>query len=408
MVAGAMSTAAQAGKSAAPKRNYASRLFGYDVFLSFALGPPPRGTHSYASDLARRLRERDFTVFFSEDEASPGEKLDSTLLTALHRSRILVVIANRSTLEEPRWVRQEVEEFRRRHPDRPIIPISVDGAVQDAKLAEQTQWLEWRDKIWLEESEEAVANGIASDGLVKRLALAPAGRRSNVKWRRLVWGVAAVLLVLAVAATVFGIYARSNAAEAKRQQGIAERNATEAKHQQGVAEENAAKAKEQQGIAESNAAEAKHQQGVAEENAAEAKRQQSIAEKNAAEAKHQQSVAEENAAEAKRQQGIAEQQKLEAQKEADVARARQFLTISVSNESTDPELSVLFAAQAVGATWRWDRLVLPEAEYELHRTIMASHVKLTLRGHSSSVTSVAWSPDGKRLGTLSDDKTAKV
>ena len=47
----------------------ASRLFGYDIFISFALGAPPRGTHSYASDLARRLRERDFVVFFSDDQA---------------------------------------------------------------------------------------------------------------------------------------------------------------------------------------------------------------------------------------------------------------------------------------------------------------------------------------------------
>jgi len=58
-------TTGQTRKLSALRRNYASRLFGYDVFLSFALGPPPRGTHSYASDLARRLRERDFTVFFS-------------------------------------------------------------------------------------------------------------------------------------------------------------------------------------------------------------------------------------------------------------------------------------------------------------------------------------------------------
>ena len=48
--------------------------------VSFALGPPPRGTHSYASDLARRLRERDFTVFFSEDEAAPGEQRAKSLL----------------------------------------------------------------------------------------------------------------------------------------------------------------------------------------------------------------------------------------------------------------------------------------------------------------------------------------
>ena len=54
-----------------PRRTNAARLFGYDIFISFALGPLPRGTQSYASDLARRLRERDFAVFFSEDEAPP-------------------------------------------------------------------------------------------------------------------------------------------------------------------------------------------------------------------------------------------------------------------------------------------------------------------------------------------------
>src|SRR5262245_32545696 len=94
-----------------PKRSFASRVFGYDIFLSFALGPPPRGTLSYASDLARRLRERDFTVFFSEDEAAPGERLDPALRTALLCSKSLVVIANRGALAEPRFIRQEVEEF---------------------------------------------------------------------------------------------------------------------------------------------------------------------------------------------------------------------------------------------------------------------------------------------------------
>lgn len=132
----------------APKRSFASRLFGYDIFLSFALGPPPRGTLSYASDLARRLQERDFTVFFSEQEMPPGEQLDSALQRALRRSKALVVVANHGTLQEPRWVSRETEAFRQRHPDRPVIPINVGGALQDPALCESAQqWLDYQGKV---------------------------------------------------------------------------------------------------------------------------------------------------------------------------------------------------------------------------------------------------------------------
>src|SRR5437773_2305534 len=62
-----------------PKSGFAARAFGYDIFISFALGPAPRGTQSYASDLARRLRERDIAVFFSEEQALAGQPLTESL-----------------------------------------------------------------------------------------------------------------------------------------------------------------------------------------------------------------------------------------------------------------------------------------------------------------------------------------
>ena len=208
--------AAGAGTSRPPKRNFAARVFGYDIFISFALGPAPRGSLSYASDLARRLREQDFTVFFSEDEAPPGEQLDSTLLKALHRARILVVIANRGTLQEPRWIRKEVEEFRRRHPGRPVIPISVDGALLDTALTGAAQeWLAFQDKIWIDESADAAAQGIASAAVIERLATAPSRLRSNVRWSWVVRSVVAVLAVLVAALTFFWKSARDSADQAR-------------------------------------------------------------------------------------------------------------------------------------------------------------------------------------------------
>ena len=216
-------TGPDAIRATKPRSSSASRLFGYDMFISFALGPPPRGTQSYGSDLARRLRERDFTVFFSEDEAAPGSPLTSTLRSALHRSRVLVVIANRGTLTEPRWVRTEIEEFRRRHPRRPIIPISVGGALQDADLSAQTEaWLGHRQTIWLDETSEAVDRGIASDGLVDRLVLAPGQVRSNVRWRRVVGAVIAGLVLLTISSIAAAVYAVRQRDEAVRQNALAQ------------------------------------------------------------------------------------------------------------------------------------------------------------------------------------------
>jgi WD40 repeat protein len=222
---GTSTTAGGTTRPTAPKRSFASRLFGYDVFLSFALGPPPRGTLRYATDLARHLRDRDFSVFFSEEEAPPGEQLDSTLRKALLRSKTLVVVANRGTLQEPRHVRMEVEEFRRNHPERPVIPINVDGALQDAALTESVQeWLDYEGKIWLDESEEAVAAGVASDRVVERLAIAPTRAKANVKWRW-VRNVAVVMLVaLAIGLGITAKIAISQRNEAERQMRIAQTN----------------------------------------------------------------------------------------------------------------------------------------------------------------------------------------
>lgn len=179
------------------------RLFGYDIFLSFALGPPPRGCRAYASDLARRLRECGFTVFFSEIEAPVGAELDSTLKRALRSSRVLVVVANRGTLAEPGWVRTEVETYRAARPGSAVVPISVDGALQDPALVNAVKnWLPFAGRIWVDETREACESGRVSDNVVERLVTAPHAVRSLTRLRIAVGTALAVLAGLTLFATL--------------------------------------------------------------------------------------------------------------------------------------------------------------------------------------------------------------
>lgn len=221
----------------------ASRLFGYDVFISFALGAPPRGARSYASDLARRLRERDHTVFFSEDEAPAGEQLDEALTRALARSRVLVVVANRGTLEDPRWVRAEVEEFRRRHPGRPIVPISIGGALQDPRLAAAAGvWLQHADRIWIDDTQAACDQGVVSDDALDRLVTAPHAVRVSRLWRATLAGAFSLLAGLTVIALFFAWSDRRNAERAELNADTARANAVRAEASASEARVNAAQA----------------------------------------------------------------------------------------------------------------------------------------------------------------------
>jgi hypothetical protein len=164
-------------------------------------------------------------VFFSEEEVAPGVLLDAALLKALYDSKVLVVVLNQGTLEEPRWVRTEVEAFRSRYANRPIIPVIPEHAFAALKNnrdleAKTEEWLPlYGKKIWVDESDEAIEKGEATDTAVKRLELAPAGLRSKVKWRRLVGTVFTVLIGLLGELSGLGI---PNVNNAKRHRGSAE------------------------------------------------------------------------------------------------------------------------------------------------------------------------------------------
>ncbi len=97
-----------------------------------------------------------------------------------------------------------------------------------------------------------------------------------------------------------------------------------------------------------------------------------------------------------------------ADEERRFAFVRELSVNALSSLETDPERSILLALQAVSTSSANGKPVLHEAEEALHRAVMTSRVRLTLSGHTAAVNGVAFSPDGKRVATASNDGTAKV
>jgi WD40 repeat protein len=238
-----------------------------------------------------------------------------------------------------------------------------------------------------------------------------ASQRNHSRGTRIAFGIvvaiALALSVLAVVALAQRGIANRNADEARRQQAIATKNAVEAEQQRNRAEENATEAKHQQKQAEANATEAKRQQKQAEANATEAQRnakeaerQAGIARTNELEAKHQQTVAEERRAEAERQRQLA----------VEATQVQQGEKAAVLGQQPGREFESLAAAvQASEPTLKSHHASMPAPVIAgLSAAVKAAAYSLPLRGHTDQVVSAAFSADGTRLLTSSEDGTERL
>ena len=97
-----------------------------------------------------------------------------------------------------------------------------------------------------------------------------------------------------------------------------------------------------------------------------------------------------------------------AQTQQRIATSRELAAAAISNLEVDPERSILLALEALSVTYSVDKSWTIEAEDALHRALLSSRVELSLHGHTDPVWAIAFSPDGARLATASDDGTAII
>jgi len=91
-----------------------------------------------------------------------------------------------------------------------------------------------------------------------------------------------------------------------------------------------------------------------------------------------------------------------ASREAQLSTSRELAAAAISNLDVDPERSILLALQAVSTA---DTL---EAEDALHQAVIASRVRMTIDAHDAEIWRLAYSPDGTRLASASQDGTVKI
>jgi transcriptional regulator with XRE-family HTH domain len=91
-----------------------------------------------------------------------------------------------------------------------------------------------------------------------------------------------------------------------------------------------------------------------------------------------------------------------ADEAASVSFSRELAVQAKLNLTVDPERSILLALAALNQAYS------QEAENVLHEAVLASRLRMTLRGHEGPVEELTYSPDGKMIATASDDKTARL
>src|SRR5262249_42348973 len=90
-------------------------------------------------------------------------------------------------------------------------------------------------------------------------------------------------------------------------------------------------------------------------------------------------------------------------REAAKAESRRLALLSSRVQEDDPELAILIGSLGVAKLWPWGHSVLPEAEQQLHRAILASRVRFAVMGQKDSPVLVALNPSGTQLATGRSD-----
>jgi WD40 repeat protein len=196
-------------------------FFGYDYFLVHRSADGKK----YASALYEALtgKGNELDCFLDVKHYGAGENLTSMQARALRKtSRLIVIVTPRAHEVDAIHVQNEVNEFRRIHPNRIIAPIGTWQTLSENGYSPLLPLLpHLPNDICILETPEQMEEGTPSPQTIAKLLNDFAEERRSTKRLRWIRRVALLLLVFLLAAIGFAFYAAREASEAKRQLQVA-------------------------------------------------------------------------------------------------------------------------------------------------------------------------------------------
>ena len=124
----------------------------YDIFISFK-SKDENGNSTIDCNEARKiyykLKEQNYTVFFSEETLESGKEYEPQIYAALKTAKVMILIGSKEEYFEATWVKNEWKRFKRmieKGEKKIIIPICIDmdpyNLPMDLKMY---QAINWRD-----------------------------------------------------------------------------------------------------------------------------------------------------------------------------------------------------------------------------------------------------------------------
>lgn len=358
-------------------------LLGYDVFISHS-----HQDGIYALRLARLLSKNGYICYLDQLATKPSAELPDTLVTAIGRSTVFILVGTPNALGSPA-VAREVDLFlsKPHQAERPrnFIAIDVGGAVSENK-----GWCARIPGLRVEhEAATAVEKGKPSNDVIRRVFNSTKFNRRTLqlKWSLVFLTVSILLILGGAGAVIKGAYGSAAVANEARDRADAERgNAIRLRDEAQEAARHAVTLREQ----------AEHDAKVAQAGAEAARHAASEAYGARDRAQAATAAAQLQQAEAERKSALAQRQQAEAERQQRSAVSEQIAAMSLAAFDESPPLGLRLSDAAFDVT-RADGVTAFGAEEALRENLRRIGGDVIPGPTFKGAEGLRYSPDGHWL-----------